>query len=110
MGIKLTPVAATGPVHLPRQRKPKYTNDDLPFAPQEYRDALKLWQTSVLGHIIYWAGSLDDPFAAGAAHPEYTAVVLTAWTKFFPEIAITDAVYAVVSPIRPFSEYSLLLL
>ncbi|KAJ7672947.1 hypothetical protein B0H17DRAFT_173302 [Mycena rosella] len=70
MGITLTPVTpATGSEPSKRQPKPKYKNEDLPFAPQHYRDNLRLWQTHALGKIIDWAGSIDDLSPRAMATP-----------------------------------------
>ncbi|KAF7333126.1 hypothetical protein MVEN_02378100 [Mycena venus] len=98
MGIKLTPVAsALGPVTTSRQKKPKVKNEDLPFAPDDYRDKLKRWQTLALAYIVEWAGSTDDAFAAGQSHPGFRAAVELAWSLHFPDIAITPAVYSLAA-------------
>ncbi|KAJ6614523.1 hypothetical protein B0H10DRAFT_148674 [Mycena sp. CBHHK59/15] len=97
MGIKLTPVAPViGPEPTSRHKKPKAKNEDLPFAPQEFRDNLKLWQTLSLGYIVEWAGSTEDAFAAGPSHPGFNGAVERAWTRHFPDIEITPAVYSLV--------------
>ncbi|KAJ6613397.1 hypothetical protein B0H10DRAFT_238770 [Mycena sp. CBHHK59/15] len=98
MGIKLTPVAPViGPEPTSRHKKPKAKNEDLPFAPQEFRDNLKLWQTLSLGYIVEWAGSTEDAFAAGPSHPGFNGAVERAWTRHFPDIEITPAVYSLAA-------------
>ncbi|KAJ7756687.1 hypothetical protein B0H16DRAFT_1826177 [Mycena metata] len=97
MGITLTAVTAdiTAPA-APRQRKPKYTNNDLPFLPDERHEQLKIWQSKGLGYLMNWAGSLDDAFAAGASQPDFRATVDDIWAECFPDIPATDAVRGVV--------------
>ncbi|KAJ7153365.1 hypothetical protein C8R46DRAFT_1357232 [Mycena filopes] len=98
MGITLTDVTADLTPPAPaRTRKPRYTNDNLPFHPHERHDQLKQWQGVFLGHLIHWAGSLDDPFSAGASQPDYRSTVEHIWARVFPDIAINDAVYSVAS-------------
>lgn len=97
MGIKLAPAPAQlGPVTKSRHKRPKATNDDLPFTPQQYRDNLKRWQTLCIGYIVEWAGSTEDAFAAGPSHPGFNGAVELAWSKHFPDIEITEAVYYLV--------------
>ncbi|KAJ7138683.1 hypothetical protein C8R43DRAFT_955169 [Mycena crocata] len=94
MGIKLTPVDPIGPEPTKRKAKPRLSNNDLPFAPQAFRDDLKTYQTGVLAYVLFWAGTRDNVFEAGPSHPDFCSTVEDAWKRFFPGIKINDAVYA----------------
>ncbi|KAJ7707295.1 hypothetical protein B0H16DRAFT_1481585 [Mycena metata] len=96
MGIKLSDVTPeiSGPVI--KVKKPRYNNDHLPFG-VERPEQIKLWQTTALGMIMEWAGSLDDAFSAGASQPEFKPEVRKAWVKCFPDIPCDDAVYGVAA-------------
>ncbi|KAJ7730744.1 hypothetical protein B0H16DRAFT_1893554 [Mycena metata] len=96
MGIKLSDVTPeiSGPVI--KVKKPRYSNDHLPFG-VERPEQIKVWQTTAIGMITEWAGSLDDAFSAGASQPEFKAEVRKAWVKCFPDIPCDDAVYGVAA-------------
>ncbi|KAJ7025937.1 hypothetical protein C8F04DRAFT_1268656 [Mycena alexandri] len=96
MGIKLADVTPeiAGPVI--KVKKPRYTNDHLPFG-VDRPEQIKVWQTKALGIIMHWAGSLGDAFSAGAAQPDFKLEVRKAWAKCFPDIPCDDAVYGVAA-------------
>ncbi len=85
--VKLKDTTASG---RPREAKPRYKNADLPL-PNPARD-LKLWQTLVLGAVVDWAGTLDNPFRANT-HENFHQVVCENWNRSFNNAAVNEAVY-----------------
>lgn len=85
--VKLEDTTAAG---RPRETKPRYKNADLPL-PNPARD-LKIWQTLVLGAVVDWAGTLDNPFRANT-HENFQQVVGENWDRHFDNVAIDEAVY-----------------
>ena len=79
--------------------KSTYVNGDLPF--ENYRRDLKDWQHKFIPDLCDWAGTIDEPFTANA-HPEFTDVVETLWTKYFPTAGVANEAV-------PFMQYFTLL-
>ncbi|KAJ7670960.1 hypothetical protein B0H17DRAFT_1085643, partial [Mycena rosella] len=76
-----------------KDKKPTYTNADLPFPADGHAADLKHFQTAYIPDLIDWIGTLDDPFGA-SSHPEFTAQVERMWVKYFSAYDISDAVHA----------------
>jgi hypothetical protein len=87
-----------------RERKPRYTNADLPF--EDSAADLKHWQLNVVSAVLDWTATLEDPFAA-ISHEGFRPNVEEIWKTHFPAYEITEAVYEVVSNIPSFICFSL---
>jgi hypothetical protein len=78
-----------------RERKPKFTNADLPFPSDSFAADLKCWQGTLVPELIEWVATLEDPFAANS-HPDFRPSILDLWMGNFGAYAITDPVYTQV--------------